>query len=108
MSTANRYVDSRVVRARLQKNVEKALDIMETCMADTRLNPKDRYKIASDYLGWFIKIENEIMKAEDHRESMKLKRLTTLIKEVEYDELVADQEELPKPNTDSKFSTKMS
>lgn len=108
MSTANRYVDSRVVRARLQKNVEKALDIMENCMADTSLNSKDRYKIASDYLGWFIKIENEIMKAEDHRESMKLKRLTTLIKEVEYDELVADQEELPKPNTDSKFSTKMS
>lgn len=107
MSTANRYVDARVIRARLNSNVEKALDIMEQCMSNTSISPKDRYKIASDYLGWFVKIENEIMKAEEHREAMKLRKLTTLIKEVEYEDILEERNKEDQPSNESKFNPTM-
>lgn len=104
--SAQRYIDSKVVRARLNANVEKALDIMEQCMNDLRLNSKDRYKIASDYLGWFVKIENEIMKAEEHREAMKLRKLNSLIKTLEYEDLLEERRESEKDDssTQSNFS----
>lgn len=104
--SAQRYIDSKVVRARLNANVEKALDIMEQCMNDLRLNSKDRYKIASDYLGWFVKIENEIMKAEEHREAMKLRKLNSLIKTIEYEDLLEERRESEKDDssTQSNFS----
>lgn len=107
MSNAQRYVDARVIRARLNKNVEKALDIMEQCMSNPSIPPKDRYKIASDYLGWFVKIENELMKSEEHREAMKLRKLNTLIKELEYEDLLDERDESAKPNTDSRFNPTM-
>lgn len=104
--SAQRYIDSKVVRARLNANVETALDIMEQCMNDLRLNSKDRYKIASDYLGWFVKIENEIMKAEEHREAMKLRKLNSLIKTIEYEDLLEERRESEKDDssTQSNFS----
>lgn len=108
MSTAQRYVDARVIRARLNKNVERALSIMESCMNDSSLNSKDRYKIASDYLGWFVKIESEIMKSDEHREAMKLRKLNTLIREIEYEDLLDEKKDDLVPNQDSRFSTQMS
>lgn len=108
MSTADRFVDARVIRARLNKNVERALDVMERCLNDSSLNSKDRYKIASDYLGWFVKIENELLKAEEHRENMKFKKLNTLIKGIEYEDLLDERNEDLKPNTNSRFSSTMS
>lgn len=108
MSNAQRFVDARVIRARLNKNVEKALDIMEQCMSNPSIPAKDRYKIASDYLGWFIKIENELMKAEEHREAMKLRKLNTFIKEIEYEDLLDERSDQgAKPNTDSRFKSTM-
>lgn len=104
--SAQRYIDSKVIRARLNANVERALDIMEQCMNDLKLNAKDRYKIASDYLGWFVKIENEIMKAEEHREAMKLRKLNSLIKTLEYEDLLEERREGEKDDssTQSNFS----
>ena len=107
MSTAERFVDARVIRARLNRNVEKALDVMEKCLNDSSLNSKDRYKIASDYLGWFVKIENELLKAEEHRENMKFKKLNTLIKSIEYDDLLDERKDDIQPNTNSRFSSTM-
>lgn len=107
MSTAQRYVDARVIRAKLNKNVERALEIMESCMNDSRLNPKDRYKIASDYLGWFVKIENELMKAEEHKEAMKLRRLNTMIRQIELDDILEERradEEASESTASRKFS----
>lgn len=108
MSTAQRYVDARVIRARLNKNVERALSMMESCMNDSSLSSKDRYKIASDYLGWFVKIESEIMKSDEHREAMKLRKLNTLIREIEYEDLLDEKKDDLVPNQDSRFSTQMS
>lgn len=81
-----------------------ALKILEECLEDKTLTSDKRYKIASDYISLYLRMDNEKRKEEEHRESMRLKKLNSLQAEYKVSELEEQTSGYEDMNT-GKFST---
>ena len=74
---------NKTLKNKLNTNIDKVIKIMEECLETNanEINPKDRFNMASQYLSLYLRLGNEIMKEEVHREDMKQRRTNGLIKE---------------------------
>ena len=79
------------LKSRMNSNVLFALEQMnealEKACRDPEYSIKEKFRMTQEYLALFIRLENEIMKQEDHRETMKHRRLNTKIKQHEVDQI---------------------
>ena len=101
------------IKSKMNGNIRFAIEQMnlaldEVC-ASREYTAKDKLKATQDYLSMFMRLENEIMKEQEFKETMKHRKLTTKIKQAE----VADIEEKDittglTPLNRSKFSPSMS
>lgn len=102
----NKISTPMTIKARMNKNIEKALDVMEKCLSDTTLSSDKRYKIASDYISVYLRMDNEKRKEEEHRESMRNKKLNNLKSEFQLAELEETLDSGEQQGS-SNFSTKV-
>lgn len=86
MSFNQKDINAKTIRAKLIGELDTAIEAMKIALRDASLSSKDRYKIASDYLGWIMKVEDKILRDEDHAETMKFKKLKTKIASQEFEE----------------------
>lgn len=94
------------IKARLGSKIDQVLLLMEKCLEDTQLSSDKRYKMASDYISLFLRMDNEKRKEEDHRETMKNKKLNNLKSEY----IISELEEASGSDgyeNQSNFSTKV-
>lgn len=100
------------IKAKMNKNVRFAIDQMnlalENLCTDPMVSAKEKLKASQDFLAMYMRLENEIMKEQEHKEVMKHRRLNTKIKQAEVDELEeSNLDKSLKPINQSKFSTTM-
>lgn len=94
------------IKTRLNSYVDEALKIMEECLKDTQVDSDKRYRMASDFISVFLRMDNEKRKEEDHRESMRLKKINTLKSEFQLSELEGTSSDTDY-QTSGTFSTKV-
>lgn len=94
------------IKAKMNKNIEKALEVMETALSDTKLSSDKRYKIASDYISLYLRMENEKRKEEEHRETMRGKKLNNIKSEYMISEIEEGYDSVEQQGG-SNFSTKV-
>ena len=105
----DKVYDAKVIKAKMNADVELAIKILRDGLVSTTLNEKDKIKLASDYLGWFIRLDNKIIQDEFNKEALKQTKLKTLslqndLHEKENEEFL----EQTKPLNQPKFSPFMS
>lgn len=105
----DKVYDAKVIKAKMNADVELAIKILRDGLVSTTLNEKDKIKLASDYLGWFIRLDNKIIQDEFNKEALKQSKLKTLslqndLHEKENEEFL----EQTKPLNHPKFSPFMS
>jgi hypothetical protein len=95
------------IKARMNKNIEKALEVMELALSDVSLSSDKRYKIASDYISVYLRMDNEKRKEEDHRESMRGKKLNNIKSEFQISEIEEGFDTNQDTTSNPSFSTKV-
>lgn len=70
-----REYNAKIVKAKLNADVEIAIQIMKDALRSDHLSVKDKFKVANDYLAWFFKLDEKIQRDEEFKESMKFKKL---------------------------------
>ena len=98
------------MNSRIKFSIEMMNEALEDICKNKELySAKDRLKATQDYLALFIRLENEIQKEVEHKETMKHRKLTTKIKQHEVNELEDSQITSGlAPINQSKFSPTMS
>lgn len=71
----DREYNAKIVKAKMNSDVELAIQIMKDGLRSEFLNAKDKFKLANDYLGLFFKLDEKIQRDEEFKESMKFKKL---------------------------------
>lgn len=90
---------AKTIKSKLNSNVRYALEVMQTCLEDKELSSDKRYKIASDYLSLYFRMDSEVRKEEEHRINMRYKRVQHLKAEYDLENLqkpISGDEEKPK------------
>lgn len=105
----DKVYDAKVIKAKMNADVELAIKILRDGLVSTTLNEKDKIKLASDYLGWFIRLDNKIIQDEFNKEALKQTKLKTLslqndLHEKENEEFLEET----KPLNQHKFNPYMS
>lgn len=100
------------IKAKMNKNVRFAIDQMnlalESLCVDPLVSAKEKLKASQDFLAMYMRLENEIMKEQEHKEVMKHRRLNTKIKQAEVNELEETTiDKNFKPVNQSKFNPTM-
>ena len=81
---------------------------LERMCKDTQVSDKDKLNATQNYIALYLRLENEKMREIEHREAMKLKKLTTRIKQVELDDIEGGGiDKKLAPINQSKFSPTM-
>ena len=84
------------IKSKMNSRIKFTIEMMNEALEDICKNKelysaKDRLKATQDYLALFIRLENEIQKEIEHKETMKHRKLTTKIKQHEVNELEDNQ-----------------
>lgn len=100
------------LKLKMGGNVLFALEEMNKALlsacADPLTSNKEKFRMTQDYLALYVRLENEIQKQEDHRESMRYRKMVSKIKQHELNEL--DEDSLTdsiRPINQSKFKPTM-
>lgn len=105
----DKVYDAKVIKAKMNADVELAIKILRDGLVSTTLNEKDKIKLASDYLGWFIRLDNKIIQDEFNKEALKQTKLKTLSVQNDLDQREGEQLlEDARPLAAPKFSPFMS
>ena len=79
------------IQAKMNKNVKFAIDQMnsslEAICADEKVSASSKFKVATEYLTLYMRLENEKMKEAEHKEILKNRKLSNKLKQVEVDEV---------------------
>lgn len=79
------------IKSKMNSNVAFAIEHMNTALVaictDEDTRPKDKLKVTQEYLGLYLRLENEIAKEKEQREVMKQRKLVTRIKQAEVNEI---------------------
>lgn len=100
------------IKSKMNRNVKFAVEQMnlalEAICNDPTMGAKDKLKATQDFLSMYLRLENEIMKEAEHKETIKNRKLTNKIKQHEVLELEEDSVDKGfKPVNQSKFSPTM-
>ena len=103
------------IRAKMNGNVAFAIEQMNLALkaicSDPDGSPKDKLKATQDYLGLFMKLENDVHKEKEQREVTKQRKLNTKIKEYEVakiEEEMGEGDNIPSAVMQAKFNPNMS
>lgn len=95
------------IKTRLNTYVEDALRIMEECLKDVSSTPDKRFKMASDYISMYLRMDSEKRKEEDHRETLRQKKLNNLKTEYIVSEFEEQEYSEKSDDTKNRFSSKV-
>lgn len=77
-------LNSKNIKAKMNSHVEKALSNLENLLYKEGLEDKLVQKLSMDYLGLFMKLEQELRATELHKENLKMLRFKNKQNEDEY------------------------
>ena len=105
----DKVFDAKVIKAKMNSDVELAIQILRDGLVSKEISAKDKIKLANDYLGLFLKLDDKIIRDEFNKEALKQTKLKTLslqndLHEKENEEFL----EQTKPLNQPKFSPFMS
>lgn len=74
----DKIFDAKVIKAKMNSDIELAIQILRNGLASEKLSEKDKIKLANDYLGLFLKLDDKIIRDEFNKEALKQTKLKTL------------------------------
>lgn len=74
----DKVYDAKVIKAKMNSDVELAIQILRDGLVSDKLSTKDKIKLANDYLGLFLKLDDKIIRDEFNKEALKQTKLKTL------------------------------
>ena len=102
------------MKAKMNGNVKFAIEQMNLALVDmcddTEVKARDKLKATQEYLALYMKLENEIQREKEARETMKQRKLNTRIKEAEVARIEVEEQDssIPTAIMQSKFDPSMS
>jgi hypothetical protein len=84
------------MKAKMNSNVSTAIEAMNKALldmcSDEDTKAKDKLKATQDYLALYMRLESEIQREKESRETMKQRKLNTRIKEAQVAEIENTEE----------------
>ncbi|QEP53199.1 putative DNA helicase [Acinetobacter phage BS46] len=74
----DKVFDAKVIKAKMNSDVELAIQILRDGLVSKEISAKDKIKLANDYLGLFLKLDDKIIRDEFNKEALKQTKLKTL------------------------------
>lgn len=79
------------MKAKMNSSVADAILAMNAALKemceDDEVKPKEKLRATQDYLAMYMRLENEIQKEREGREIMKQRKLNTLIKQAQVEDI---------------------
>ncbi|QXM18468.1 hypothetical protein Phab24_id022 [Acinetobacter phage Phab24] len=105
----DKVFDAKVIKAKMNSDVELAIQILRDGLVSKEISAKDKIKLANDYLGLFLKLDDKIIRDEFNKEALKQSKLKTLSVQNDLDQREGEQLlEDARPLAAPKFSPFMS
>lgn len=78
------------IQAKMNKNMKFAIEQMnlalEAICKDTNVSASAKFKVTTEYLSLYMRLENEKMKEAEHKEVLAHKKLSNKLKRIEVQE----------------------
>lgn len=82
---------AKVVKAKMNADVEIAIQVMRDALKSEFISAKDKFKIGSEYLAWYFKLDEKIQRDEEFKESLKFKKLKNKVLQQQIEQQEQDE-----------------